>query len=72
VEDLQRLPGIGAVLARRVVEWRTAHGPFRTVEELNEVKGIGPKKLERIRPLVTVGPQAPGLKGSRRASREGA
>lgn len=53
--DLERLPGVGPVLARRVVDWRAAHGPFRSVEQLNEVKGIGPKKLARLRALVTVG-----------------
>lgn len=52
VEELQHLPGIGEVLARRVVERRTAHGPFRTVEELREVKGIGARRLEQLRPLV--------------------
>lgn len=52
VEELQHLPGIGEVLARRVVERRTVHGPFRTVEELREVKGIGARRLEQLRPLV--------------------
>lgn len=52
IEELQHLPGIGEVLARRVVERRTAHGPFRTVEELREVKGIGARRLEQLRPLV--------------------
>jgi competence protein ComEA len=54
VEDLQRLPGIGEVLARRVVEARRSKGSFSTVEELLEVKGIGEKKLERLRPLIMV------------------
>jgi competence protein ComEA len=54
VEDLRRLPGIGEVLAKRVVEWRGAHGSFQTVDQLTDVKGIGEKKLERLRPLVTV------------------
>ncbi len=52
IEELQHLPGIGKVLARRVVERRTAHGPFRMVEELREVKGIGARRLEQLRPLV--------------------
>lgn len=52
--ELQRLPGIGEVLAKRVVEARTSRGSFSTIEELLEVKGIGEKKLERLRPLITV------------------
>ena len=63
VEELQHLPGIGEVLARRVIERRTAHGPFRTVDELREVTGIGDKRLERLRPLVVAGP--PTVPGTR-------
>lgn len=55
LEDLERLPGIGNVLAHRVVEWRHVHGRFRSVEELGKVKGIGARKLAQIKPLVTVG-----------------
>jgi competence protein ComEA len=54
--ELEVLPGIGAVLAQRVVALRASTGGFRTVEDLREVKGIGAKKLNRIRPLVTVSP----------------
>lgn len=53
-EELQRLPGIGEVLARRVVEARTSRGSFSAIEELLEVKGIGEKKLERLRPLIMI------------------
>lgn len=53
-DDLERLPGIGAVLAQRIVEWRQGHGPFKRVEELNNVKGIGEKKLAQLTPLVMV------------------
>jgi len=58
-EELQTLPGIGPVLARRIVDRRTAR-PFRDVEELTEVKGIGEKRLARLRPLLTVSAAAPG------------
>jgi competence protein ComEA len=51
---LDALPGIGPVLAERIVAWRTQHGRFTAVEELAEVPGIGPKALERLRPLVRV------------------
>ncbi len=53
--ELEELPGIGPELARRIVAYREAHGPFRSVEELLNVPGIGPATLERIRELVTVG-----------------
>jgi competence protein ComEA len=57
-EDLQRLPGIGPVLARRIVEHRQAQGTFKDVDELRRVKGIGKKTFERIRTFVVVEPQA--------------
>jgi len=41
-------------MARRIVEWRDEHGPFRRVEDLMKVKGIGEKSLEKMRPHVTV------------------
>lgn len=52
--DLDGLPGIGPVIAGRIVAWRTEHGRFGTVDELAEVAGIGPTLLERLRPLVRV------------------
>ena len=55
--DFERLPGIGPVLAGRIVEYRGVRGPFRDVEQLRRVKGIGKKTFERIRPLVVVVPQ---------------
>jgi competence protein ComEA len=51
---LDALPGIGPVLADRIVAWRTEFGPFVAVEELLEVSGIGPSVLADLRPLVTV------------------
>ncbi len=52
---LEALPGIGPVLAAAIVEHRQRAGPFATVDELVEVAGIGPVKLEQFRSLVTVG-----------------
>ena len=52
---LEELPGIGPALAAAIVDHRQRHGPFATVDELTEVSGIGPAKLEQIRPLATVG-----------------
>lgn len=53
-DQLDELPGIGPVLADRIVEWRTAHGAFTTVDQLREVSGIGARKFESLRELVTV------------------
>lgn len=50
--ELERLPGIGPVLARRIVEHREASGLFRRLEDLREVKGIGPKLYRRLEPLL--------------------
>ncbi|PWJ54006.1 competence protein ComEA [Quadrisphaera granulorum] len=52
--ELDGLPGIGPVLAQRVLDWRAAHGRFTSVEELSEVPGFGPATLARLTPLVTV------------------
>lgn len=51
---LETLPGVGPVLAARIVEWRTTNGGFTTVEELDEVSGIGEKLYAQISPKVTV------------------
>ena len=52
---LQQLPGIGPSLAAAIIEHRQRTGRFATVDELVEVAGIGPVKLEQIRPLATAG-----------------
>lgn len=53
-EQLDALPGVGPVLAGRIVAWRAANGPFRSVEELGEVAGIGESILGQVRALVRV------------------
>lgn len=50
--ELQELPGIGPVLAERIVSHREANGPFESVDDVQEVAGIGPKTMESIRPLI--------------------
>lgn len=62
---LDTLPGIGPVLARRIVEHRETHGPFESVEDLRAVRGIGARLLERVRGSVRVG--SPGRDRSRGA-----
>lgn len=54
-EELAGLPGIGGVLAGRIVEYREEHGPFETVEELLLVSGIGEKKLAELEGYVAAG-----------------
>ena len=53
VEDLDRLPGIGPSTAQAIIDHRDQHGPFGSVDDLLDVRGIGPAKLDAIRDLVT-------------------
>jgi competence protein ComEA len=53
--ELEVLPGIGPVLAERIVEWREANGPFTDVEVLGEVSGIGDALMAQLRPRVRIG-----------------
>lgn len=57
-DDLTRLPGIGEKKAEAIVAWREENGPFRVVEDLLSVRGIGESILAELRPYVTVGTAA--------------
>lgn len=52
--QLETLPGIGEVLAQTIIDHRTENGPFASVDDLEDVSGIGPATLEEIRDLVQV------------------
>ena len=54
VEQLDALPGIGPVTAASIVAWRDSHGKFTSVDQLGDVDGIGPSRLEKLRNLVRV------------------
>jgi competence protein ComEA len=67
-QDFDALPGIGPRLAERIMEYRQSVGAFHSVNELRVVKGIGKKKFERIRSLVTVMPDAISIGRGKKAT----
>jgi competence protein ComEA len=52
--DLDALPGVGPVTAAAIIAWREANGKFTSVDQLSEVDGIGPARLDKLRDLVDV------------------
>jgi competence protein ComEA len=54
VDQLDALPGVGPVLAKRIVDWREAHGGFTALSQLQQVPGVGPRTYERLKSLVVL------------------
>ena len=54
--QLEELPKVGPAIALRIIEYRTQHGPFATLEALMNVKGIGPSTFEALRAFITITP----------------
>lgn len=53
IEQLETLPGVGPVTAQKIIDWRTAHGGFTSVSQLQQVAGIGPARYAELSPLVS-------------------
>jgi competence ComEA-like helix-hairpin-helix protein len=62
IKELEELPGVGPVTAQRIIEARQKSGRFRRVEDLLAIRGISTKRLDALRPYVTVSPPPPGKK----------
>ena len=53
-QNLVKLPKIGTVTAERIIRFRDDYGPFKSIDDLLKVKGIGPKTLEKLKPQITL------------------
>jgi competence ComEA-like helix-hairpin-helix protein len=62
IKELEELPGVGPVTAQRIIEARQKSGRFRRVEDLLAIRGISTKRLDALRPYVTVSPPPPAKK----------
>jgi comEA protein len=54
-EELQLVPGIGPTTADKILKMRKSYGPFKSVDDLLAIRGLGPKRLEKMRKFLTVG-----------------
>ena len=60
--DLEHVPGVGPVLATRIIAYRQYYGPFKTVYQLRLIKGVGQQTFDKIKPYVTVAPASPSTR----------
>ncbi len=58
--QLEALPGIGRVIAQRIIERRSSVGEFHSPDDLRSVKGLGPKRIDKLRPLIRFSPASKG------------
>ena len=63
--DLEALPGIGAKTAARIVEYRQKNGPFKKIEELMNVRGVGEKNFLKLKPQITIASKAEAATASK-------
>jgi competence ComEA-like helix-hairpin-helix protein len=71
--ELQQVPGIGPSTADKILQMRKSYGAFKSVDDLRAIKGIGPKRMEKMRKYITVGRTLPAKKpANTAASKNGA
>ena len=58
-EELQQVPGIGPATAEKILQMRKSYGAFKSVDDLLAIRGLGPKRLEKMRKYLTVGKPVP-------------
>jgi len=63
-EELQQVPGIGPATAEKILQMRKSYGAFKSVDDLLAIRGLGPKRLEKMRKYLTVGKPAPAKSGA--------
>src|SRR2546429_4730646 len=63
-EELQQVPGIGPATAEKILQMRKSYGAFKSVDDLLAIRGLGPKRLEKMRKYLTVGKPAPANAGA--------
>ena len=62
-EELQQVPGIGPATAEKILQMRKSYGPFKSVDDLLAIRGLGQKRLDKMRKYLTVGKPAPAKNG---------
>lgn len=54
IEDLDKLPGVGPATAQKIIDYRTQNGPFKTIQDINYVSGIGDAKYSQMKDLISI------------------